>query len=138
MRPTDEASHEGGGGTMPSKEQVLRLLAQGHGYDEIAGRLGVPAGRAYLIATGIPADGGDTVTRKQRERPGMLPSHAQRLVNPREVNPTVREDVHAWIRRRAWSERAATPAAPSTSSGENNGKSNGKGNGRRRAKGGRS
>ncbi|QYC42385.1 hypothetical protein Nocox_23910 [Nonomuraea coxensis DSM 45129] len=92
---------------MPSKEQVLRLLAQGHTYGEIARRLDVPAGQAYLVATGIPADGGGTVTRAQRQRPGMLRAHAQRLVNPRQVNPVVREDVHAWVRRRAWSERAA-------------------------------
>ncbi|WP_067185164.1 hypothetical protein [Microtetraspora niveoalba] len=86
---------------MPSKEQVLALLSQGHGYDEIAGILGIPAGQAYLVATGIPADGGDTVTAAQRERPGVLPSRTQRLVNPREVNPTGRGDVREWIRERA-------------------------------------
>ncbi|MFF0770475.1 hypothetical protein ACFYUK_16445 [Nonomuraea wenchangensis] len=92
---------------MPSKEQVLRLLALGHGYGEIARRLDVPAGQVYLVATGIPADGGGTVTRADRQRPGMLRSHTQRLVNPREVNPVAREDVHAWVRTRARSERAA-------------------------------
>ncbi|WP_329100427.1 hypothetical protein OG792_18250 [Micromonospora sp. NBC_01699] len=93
---------------MPSKQQVLRLVDLGHGYPEIGRLLGIPAGQAYLVATGIPADGGDTVTGRQRERPGMLPSHSQRLVNPREVNPSHSERVHEWVRTRARQERSAT------------------------------
>ncbi|MFI6450469.1 hypothetical protein ACIBF6_02870 [Streptosporangium amethystogenes] len=89
---------------MPGKERVLELVSQGYDYDEVAGLLGIPAGQAYLIATGIPADGGDTVTREQRRRPGVLPSRAQRLVNPREINPTSRGDVRRWMRRRAWAD----------------------------------
>jgi hypothetical protein len=79
---------------------VLAQLGGGLGYEEAAERLGVPPGQAYLIATGIPADGSDTVTAEQRRRPGMLPSRSQRLVNPREVNPTRRDDVLDWIRSR--------------------------------------
>ncbi|MBQ1016824.1 hypothetical protein KBX71_02975 [Micromonospora sp. D93] len=86
---------------MPDKDQVLRLLDQGHGYPEVGRILGIPAGQAYLIATGVPADNGDTVTRERRERPGILPSRTQRLVNDREVNPTSSERVHEWVRRRA-------------------------------------
>ncbi len=86
---------------MPSKDQVLRLVRQGRGYEEIGRALRVPPGLAYLVATGIPADGGDTVTRRQRERPGMLPSRSQHLVNQREVNPTTHGLVHEWIRARA-------------------------------------
>ncbi|RKR86265.1 hypothetical protein BDK92_0489 [Micromonospora pisi] len=86
---------------MVSKQQVLRLVDQGHGYPEIGRMLGVPAGQAYLVGTGIPADGGDTVTGRQRERPGLLPSRSQRLVNPREANPTHSERVHEWMRDRA-------------------------------------
>ncbi len=86
---------------MPSKEQVLRLVRQGRGYEEIGRALRVPPGLAYLVATGIPADGGDTVTRRQRERPGMVPSRSQHLVNPREINPTTHRLVHEWIRNRA-------------------------------------
>ncbi|MEV4377766.1 hypothetical protein [Streptosporangium sp. NPDC049644] len=89
---------------MPGKQRILRLLARGQGYVEIGEMLGMPPGRAYLVATGVPADGGDTVTREQRERPGMLPSRSQRLVNPREVNPSARGNVHQWMRRRAWSD----------------------------------
>ncbi|MEW9550516.1 hypothetical protein [Nonomuraea sp. NPDC050783] len=93
---------------MPSKEQVLRLLAEGQGYEEAARRLGIPPGRAYLIATGVPADGSETVVGpRRRDRPGLLPTHPQHLVNPRTVSPTGREDVRAWVRERARGERAA-------------------------------
>ncbi|WP_051839251.1 hypothetical protein [Streptomyces sp. NRRL F-5126] len=43
---------------MPTREQVMRLLDSRLGYEEAARRLGVPAGQAYMIATGLPADGG--------------------------------------------------------------------------------
>ncbi|MEU8251400.1 hypothetical protein [Nonomuraea sp. NPDC048916] len=85
---------------MPSKEQVLRLVSQGHDYDEIATTLGIPPGQAYLIATGIPADNSGTLTHDERARPGILLSHPQRLVNPREVNPVTHGGVSAWIRSR--------------------------------------
>lgn len=96
---------------MPTKEQVLRLLSHGLEYPEVGERLGIAPGQAYLIATGVPADGGDTVTRRQRLRPGMLPSRTQRLVNPREINPSSRGDVHEWIRRRAWGDPPMQAAA---------------------------
>ncbi|MEU8318848.1 hypothetical protein AB0C33_10810 [Nonomuraea sp. NPDC048881] len=89
---------------MPSKERVLRLLSQGLDYAEIARLLGVPAGRAYLIATGVPADGSDAAARR-RGRPGLLAGRTQHLVNPREVGPVERGDVRAWMRERAWSDR---------------------------------
>jgi hypothetical protein len=53
----------------------------------------IPPGRAYLIDTGYPAD-------SSTPRPG-LGSRGQALVNPREVNPTGRADVRAWMRRLA-------------------------------------
>ncbi|NRQ39104.1 hypothetical protein HII36_45870 [Nonomuraea sp. NN258] len=87
---------------MPSKEQVLRLLSQGFDYEDVGTRLGIPAGQAYLIATGVPADRSGTVGPG---RAGVLTSRSQRLVNPREVNPAGRDDVRAWVRRRARGDR---------------------------------
>ncbi|MFB9469788.1 hypothetical protein [Nonomuraea salmonea] len=67
-------------------EQVLRLVSQGHDDTGSAAALGIPAGQAYLIVTGVAADGwdgsdgvdggdgGDTVTRAERQRLDMLPS----------------------------------------------------------------
>jgi hypothetical protein len=88
-------------GSVVERADVLRLVEQGCDYPEAGAALGIPAGLAYLLATGIPADGSDTVTGVQRQRPGMLPAHSQRLVNPRQVNPTARPDVREWLRRRA-------------------------------------
>jgi hypothetical protein len=93
------------------RTDVLRLVEQGRDYPEAAAVLGIPAGLAYLIATGIPADGSDTVTGAQRRRPGMLPAHTQRLVNPRQVNPTSRPEVREWMRQRALSDPRMRAAA---------------------------
>jgi hypothetical protein len=52
---------------VPTIEQVRQLLEQGLDYSEIAYRLGVPPGQAYLIGTGMPADGGDTYSAAERK-----------------------------------------------------------------------
>ncbi len=84
----------------------LRAMLNGDAladFEEAGRRLDVPAGRAFLIATGRPADGSTPA--------GGPGSRAQALVNPREVNPTSRGDVHAWMRRLAQGDpsmRAAT------------------------------
>jgi hypothetical protein len=74
-------------------------LEQGHDYPAIGQRLGVPAGQAYLIATGMPADGGDTHTVAERQRPGVLPS-AQHLLGADAKNPTTKDAVLNWIKSR--------------------------------------
>jgi hypothetical protein len=75
------------------------LVAQGHDYPAIGQRLGVPAGQAYLIATGMPADGGDTYTEAEWQRPGVLPS-AQHLLGADAKNPTTKDAVLNWIKSR--------------------------------------
>jgi hypothetical protein len=79
---------------VPSKEQVNLLIAQGLDYPEIGRRLGVPAGQAYLIGTGTPADGGHA-TDALDGRPT-----AQHLANPPQENPTSTQNVRDWIARR--------------------------------------
>jgi hypothetical protein len=64
---------------MPSRAQVTALLQQGHTYESAGRVLGIPAGRAALIATGRPSE---------RDNP---PSH----------NPTRDPRVMAWVRERA-------------------------------------
>jgi len=80
---------------VPSKEQVKALIARGLDYAEIGRRLGVPAGQAYLIGTGRPADGGHS-TDEPDDRPGVSTS-AQHLANPPHENPTSKQVVHDWI-----------------------------------------
>lgn len=84
---------------MPSKRQVRQLLEQGLDYWSIGRRLGIPAGQAHLIGTGVPADGSDTVTEADRERSGAQVA-SQNLVNPPAENPTTSESVQRWIESR--------------------------------------
>jgi Hemerythrin HHE cation binding domain len=95
---------------VPTRDQVRQLLEQGHDYPEIARRLGVPPGQAYLIGTGIPADGSDTYTDAERERPGVLPS-AQHLLGLAAENPTTKETVLSWIKRRVSADAQMQAAA---------------------------
>lgn len=89
------------GGSVPTTEQVLTLVREARSYEEIGERLGVPAGQAYMIATGLPADGGDVPAPEERWREGLLPSSSQHLVNPTSENPTSNDVALGWGKRRA-------------------------------------
>ena len=95
---------------MPTSDQVRRLLEQGHDYPEIARRLGVPPGQAYLIGTGMPADGSDTYTDAERQRPGVLPT-AQHLLGLNADNPTTKQAVLSWIKARVSADAQMQAAA---------------------------
>ena len=86
---------------MPTRSQVLDLLSDGLDYEEAGRRLGIPAGQAFLIATGMPADGGDTLTTAEQRRPGMPRESTQHLSNPPSENPTGKDAVHRWVKHRA-------------------------------------
>ena len=95
---------------MPTRNQIRALLEQGHDYPAIGRRLGVPPGQAYLIATGMPADGSDTYTEAERQRPGVLPS-AQYLLGADAENPTTKEVVLNWIKSRVAADAQMQAAA---------------------------
>ncbi len=95
---------------MPTRDQIRQLLQQGHDYPAIARRFGVPSGQAYLIATGMPADGGDTYTEAERQRLGVLPS-AQHLLGPDAENLTAKEAVLNWIKSRVAADAQMQAAA---------------------------
>lgn len=84
---------------MPTREQVRRLLDDGLDYQAAGAKLGIPPGQAYLIATGVPADGSDTITAEEAKRPGFRPA-SQHLANPPHDNPTAKDSVAAWLRAR--------------------------------------
>lgn len=90
---------------MPTEHEVRNAAGGTPDFETAGTLLEIPPGRAYLIATGHPADS---------STPGHdLGSRAQALVNPREVNPTSRGDVTAWIRRIAYSDGTMrNPPAP--------------------------
>ena len=95
--PNDSAP----GVPVPTKQQVLTALDGGTDYPAAAERLGIHPGLAYLIATGMPADGSDVPTPEELERPGVLATSTQHLANPPASKPDAAELVHAWLRRRA-------------------------------------
>ena len=109
---------------MPTREQVRRLLDGGLDYQAAGRELGIPPGQVYLIATGVPADGSDTITEEEAKRPGFLPS-SQHLANPPHENPTSKDSVAAWLKARVASDeqmraalrgRTAEPPEPEAES----------------------
>jgi hypothetical protein len=87
-------------GTVPTREQVRRLIGDGLDYEAAGQRLGITAGQAYMIATGVPADGGDTIPdREMAQREDLLPS-SQHLANPPHHNPASKESVRKWLAAR--------------------------------------
>jgi hypothetical protein len=90
-----------------SRQQVRALLDGGLDYQAAADQLGIPAGQAYLIATGRAADGGDAPAYHPA---GALPS-SQHLSNPPHDNPTASQAVHDWIVARAAADQPMQDAA---------------------------
>lgn len=95
---------------MPTREQVRALLDERLDYSTAAQRLGIPAGQAYLIATGRPADGGDTPSEREIAAGGLLAS-SQHLSNPPQENPTSSKAVQEWIRARVAADAPMREAA---------------------------
>ncbi len=83
---------------MATRAQVQQLLDEGLDYEAAGQRLGIPAGQAYMIATGVPADGSDALPRQAADR-GAVPA-SQHLANPPYENPTSSKQVHDWIAAR--------------------------------------
>ena len=105
---------------MPSKKTVLATLEETGSYESAGLHLGIPAGQAFMIATGLPADGGDTFPPHELARPGMAPTSTQALAyhQAEAENPTKKGHVLEWIKRRADADEpmrraaAARDAAP--------------------------
>jgi Hemerythrin HHE cation binding domain len=97
---------------LPTREQVLATVGGSRDYVRASEQLGIPAGQAYLIATGVPADGGDTFPPEDQRRAGMVEGSTQSLVyrDVEVVNPINGPKVHAWIRRRAAQDPALVAA----------------------------
>lgn len=98
---------------MATRKQVRDLLESGLDYAEIGRRLGIPAGLAHLIGTGLPADGGDAPSPEERRSRG-LPAAAQDLPNPPHDNPASHEAVHRWIAERVRADAQMRAAAQRT------------------------
>jgi hypothetical protein len=98
---------------VPTQQQVLAAVGDGCDYDQAEEQLGIPPGQAYLIATGMPADGGDTFPPEKARRPGVIGGSTQQLVyrGLDAANPTQKPEVHEWIRHRAAMDEPMVAAA---------------------------
>lgn len=86
---------------MATRPQIRELLRQGHTYETAGRELGIPAGQAYMIATGLPADGSGGPTPEELEEKPVLPGSSQGLVNPPPLHPVRKQHVVDWVRERA-------------------------------------
>jgi hypothetical protein len=84
-----------------TRAQVNELLGRGLGYEAAARELGIPAGQAFMIATGLPADASDPPSPAQLAGQRSWPSSSQQLVNPPAVNPKRDQRVLDWVKSRA-------------------------------------
>lgn len=104
---------------MPSRPQLLARLRGTYRYEDVAEEFGIAPGLAYMIVTGLPADGSDVLAPKEMEgRQGVIDGPTQPLVNPRTDMPEHKAVVAEWMRgraaadtsmRQAAEERTATP-----------------------------
>jgi len=84
-----------------TRAQVLDLLERGDSYETAGRALGIPAGQAFMTATGLPADGGDAPSPQELAEKPLLPGSSQHLVNPPPFNPTRKQSVIDWVHERA-------------------------------------
>lgn len=84
-----------------TRDQICRAVAGGRRWEDAAGSLGLRPGAAFMIATGIPADGSGVPELTGRVCGGEVLSSPQALVNSRGHNPLRNELVEAWVRGRA-------------------------------------
>lgn len=86
---------------MPTRAQVLELLDEGHTYETAGRALKISPGLAFMIATGLPADGGGVPAPEELAEKRVLGGSSQHLVNPPPLNPTRNADVIEWVKARA-------------------------------------
>jgi hypothetical protein len=84
-----------------TREQVCAAIASEGSWQAAARALGMRPGLAFMVATGIPADGSGVPDLDGRGCGGEPLSSPQALVNPRAHNPMRNELVEKWVRGRA-------------------------------------
>lgn len=84
-----------------TREQIVAQLNGGKDFEAAAQALGISPGLAFMVATGIPADGSG-VPELPRVSAGLeSPASPQQFVNRRGKNPLSNDRVDAWIQARA-------------------------------------
>ena len=83
------------------RADVVSALTSGSDWRAAAAALAIEPGLAFMIATGVAADGSGVPELGDRVGSGPALSSPQSLVNPRGHNPLRNELVDAWVRGRA-------------------------------------
>lgn len=97
---------------MASRAELLDLVRSGLSYEEVGARLGISPGLAYLVVTGLPADGSDAPAAEELAgREGLLSGSTQHLANPDTELPKHQTTVEAWMRARAAGDEQMQSAA---------------------------
>ncbi len=84
-----------------TREQVQASVSSERSWEVTAQELGVRPGLAFMVGTGVPADGSGVPELEGRLGGGPGLSSPQVLVNPHGHNPLRNELVEAWVRGRA-------------------------------------
>jgi hypothetical protein len=79
-----------------TRAQVRELLDEGHSYEDAGHALGIPAGLAFMVATGLPADDSEA-----RAPAASVTGSPQDLVNPPSERPARKQYVLDWVHERA-------------------------------------
>jgi hypothetical protein len=70
---------------VPTREQVRELPGGGPDYEGAGRKLSIPAGQAYMIATGVPADGSNTIPdQEMAQRGDLLPAASTWPASPQD------------------------------------------------------
>src|SRR5205823_4236562 len=69
---------------MPTRDQLVAALRSGRSYEQAGEDFGIPPGQAYMIVTGLPADGSDVLGPEllERKKEFLLDGGSQHLANP--------------------------------------------------------
>jgi hypothetical protein len=87
-------------GGVPSYDEVMLRLRAGESVEELGHELGVSPALVFMIATGLPADGSDTLGPDELAN-DLVPTTTQHLVGTPLAHPTHKDATREWARRRA-------------------------------------
>lgn len=96
---------------MVTREELFDKIAAGVSYEVAARELDIPPGQAYLVATGLPADGSDSLAPDERDRPSISRGSTQAIVNPPTVRPGSTATALSFLKARAAADAGMRDAA---------------------------
>lgn len=95
---------------MTSRSEIVALARSGISFEELGRHLGMPPGRAYLVAVGHPADDSDAGSDRQSYQTGITKqSSTQSLCNPPSDSVYSQPAVHRWVKERAHRDQLKPP-----------------------------